>query len=107
MQQSGFEAEIEMAEAARLVGNEGRARVCARRAAGCVARNYLESHGLVIRNRSAYDYLLTLSEIEGIDPDVQRVIGRFLLKVDEAYQLPAEIDLIADARWLADRLNNG
>jgi hypothetical protein len=107
MHQSGFEAEIEMAEAARLVGNEGRARVCARRAAGRVARNYLETHGLVIRNRSAYDYLLKLSEMEGIEPDIQRVIRRFLLKVDEAYQLPAEIDLIADARFLADRLNNG
>ena len=96
-----FEAELVLAEAARITGNEGRARVCARRAAGMVVRSYLEEHGRVIRSRSAYDYLRRFSEREGIPQDVQGVIEHFLLKVDTAYQLPNEIDLIADARWLA------
>lgn len=107
MDQSSFDFEIERAEAARLVGNEGRARVCARRAAGLVAGHYLDKHGLTLRTRSAYDQLRRLSELKGLAPDVQRVIGHFLLKVDETYRLPADLDLIAEARWLADRLRNG
>lgn len=99
-----FEAELALAEAARRDGNEGRARVCARRAAGMVVRSYLEKRGQVVRSRSAYDYLRRFSELEELPRDVQGVIDHFLLKVDTAYQLPNEIDLIADARWLAIQL---
>ena len=38
--------ELKMAEAARLSGNEGRSRVCARRAAGHIAGEYIHRKGL-------------------------------------------------------------
>jgi hypothetical protein len=40
-----IEKEFELAERARANGNEGRARVCARRAAGIAAREYLTRKG--------------------------------------------------------------
>ncbi len=99
-----FEAEIALAEAARRDGNEGRARVCARRAAGIAARAYLEARGQVARSRSAYDQLRALEGLADLPAEVRRVAGHFLLKVDEAYRLPIEADLIAEARWLAQQL---
>lgn len=101
----GFEAELSQAEAARLSGNEGRARVCARRAAGLVARAYLDKYGQSIQNRSAYEQLKRLAVLEDISPEIRRVIDHFLTKVDETYHLPEEIDLIAEARWLLNELD--
>lgn len=102
--QAEFEAELAQAEAARLIGNEGKARVCARRAAGIVARLYFEQREIPVRSGSGYDQLRNLSELEDVSIDIRRVIGHFLLKVDETYHLPADIDLIAEARWLARQL---
>ena len=40
--------ELLLAKQSRLEGNEGRARVCARRAAGTAVKLYLENKGLMI-----------------------------------------------------------
>lgn len=99
-----FEAELRQAEAARLSGNEGRARVCARRAAGMAARGYLIRHRQAIQSQSAYDQLKRLASLDEISPEIRNVIDHFLLRVDETYQLPKEIDLIVEARWLLNEL---
>jgi hypothetical protein len=44
-----------MAVEVRARGNEGQARVCARRAAGAVLREYFQRRGLPVRSPSAYD----------------------------------------------------
>ncbi len=46
-----------MALAARGRGNEGQARVCARRAAGVAVREYFLRLGIPIVNPGAYDLL--------------------------------------------------
>jgi hypothetical protein len=48
-----IEAELEKADLARLSGNEGRARVCARRAAGIAARAFLTRHGVGLHDMSS------------------------------------------------------
>lgn len=98
-----FEAELAQAETARLDGNEGKARVCARRAAGIIARTYLENFGVIVKSHSAYEQLRSLAELETISLQERGVIEHFLLKVDESYQLPVGIDLIGDARWMAEQ----
>jgi hypothetical protein len=95
-----IEAELENAERARLAGNEGRARVCARRAAGITARNFLARHSLQLRDRSAYTALQALAEFPGLAPDLRIAALHLVTRVTEEFTLPLDADLIADARTL-------
>jgi hypothetical protein len=95
-----IEAELENAERARLAGNEGRARVCARRAAGITARNFLARHSLRLRDRSAYTALQALAEFPGLAPDLRIAALHLVTRVTEEFTLPVDADLIADARKL-------
>ena len=105
--QESFSTEIGQAEAARAAGNEGKARVCARRAAGIVIRVYLAGRGVRAKTPSAYDMLRHLEALEDVPEEIREKAGDFLVKVDENYHLPVEADLIAEARWLAARLMGG
>jgi len=98
-------AELEKAERARLSGNEGRARVCARRAAGMMAQDFLARHTLRLRNPGAYAALQALVEFPGLAPDLREAAIHLTSRVDEAFTLPANVDLIADARKLIGGLN--
>ena len=95
-----IEAELVHAECARLAGNEGRARVCARRAAGIFARNYLARHALRLRDRSAYTALQALAEFPGLAPNLRIAALHLVIRVTEEFSLPMDADLIADARKL-------
>ncbi|NLG73673.1 MAG: hypothetical protein GX495_16715 [Chloroflexi bacterium] len=96
--------ELNQAERARQMGNEGRARVCARRAAGLIAAEFLERRGIASPGQSAYDnlrFLLTLSDL----PDPARtLVDHLLLRVTPTYTLPVDADLIAETRRLAGLL---
>jgi hypothetical protein len=97
--------EIKIAEAARSAGNEGKARVCARRAAGILAGEYLHRWGLAASSPSAHARLRLLATLPGLSPAVQTLTARLLMRVDENFSLPAEIDLLADAQQLVQELN--
>jgi hypothetical protein len=99
-----LEAEFERAEVARAGGNEGQARVCARRASGIAIREYMLRRGQPVRSSSAYDLLKQLIEDPLITPDVQQAAVLLTLRVDEAFNLPVDVDLLAEARHLCDRL---
>jgi hypothetical protein len=100
-----IEAELAHAEAARQDGFEGRARVCARRAAGIAIRAYAEKHQLDLPFSSAYDLLHALEHLPGI-PEEARQAARILTeRVDTDFNLPAEMDLIAETRRLVNALN--
>lgn len=92
------------AEQARTLGNEGMARVCARRAAGIVIQNYFTRIGYSIPGNSAYDYIRQLAMLPSIDHQTRQVAEHFLVRITQEYTLPIEADLLADARWLAEKL---
>jgi len=94
--------ELERAEAARREGNEGRARVCARRAAGLAARDFLTRRG--VRTGSVYAALQALAGLPGLDPDLAAAARLLTLRVTEEFRLPVEADLIAEARRLCERI---
>ncbi len=96
--------ELARGEAARKAGLEGRARVCARRAAGAAIREYLSLRGLEIPGPSAFDLLAYLQGLEDVSPEIQHAAGRLLERVDESFALPAGVDLLAEAGWLAREL---
>lgn len=96
--------ELDQAEAARAGGNEGMARVCARRAAGIIIGEYLLRQGLPVPSQSAYDRLNYLNTLPEAAPEVREIAEHFLLHIDTDHKLPIDADLIAEAHWLADEL---
>ncbi len=99
-----IQAELDKAEQARASGNEGRARVCARRAAGIAAREYLRRGGNPPWTSSAYDVLRLLADEPSVPTNVKEAALRLTLRVDEEFQLPAGVDLLAEARRLCEWL---
>lgn len=101
-----IELELARGDAARQAGFVGRARVCARRAAGAAIREYLELKGIPAPGPGVMDLLQAASELTGFPEGSSQTIQRLLMRVDEDFSLPDQIDLLADARWLAQELEN-
>jgi hypothetical protein len=99
------ERELVTADAARTRGNEGMARVCARRAAGWAAEAYLADHGVDLQTTSVLEQLRGVLRQESVDPRAQAIIGNLLMpkKKDDLESdsyFPLDVDLIAEAREL-------
>jgi hypothetical protein len=101
-----FEKELERAVSARAQGNEGRARVCARRAAGHAVRVYYARRGRQITSPSAHDLLLRLANDPSVQAGARAAAMRLTQRVSEQFAMPANVDLVADARALALALNS-
>ena len=98
------ESEFNRAEEARARGNEGQARVCARRAAGIAAREYLNRKGIRVQSASAYDVLNLLKDDPRLSDEIKTIANHLTLRVTEEFQLPVHADLIAEARHLCKML---
>jgi hypothetical protein len=102
-----IEAELQQAAAARQAGNEGMARVCARRAAGTAAGEYLRRRSLDLPLLSAYDRLRYLRDElppGELSPRAREVVDHLLLRITPDHDLPVDADLVAEARWLVNEL---
>jgi hypothetical protein len=96
--------EINRAVEARGKGNEGMARVCARRAAGYIAMTYYRNNNGHEISSSAYGNLVALAAEEKLPFTTREKISHFLITVNKEHQLPDSIDLIADVAWLVEHL---
>jgi hypothetical protein len=96
--------ELEHAREARLAGNEGLARVCARRAAGLAARDFLIHQRVPLRSLSAMDALHALAGFPGLDPELVTAAFHLTVRVTDKFTLPVEADLIVDAHLLCEKL---
>ena len=103
---NAIKLEIDHALTARENNLEGRARVCSRRAAGYAIRAYLEERGVDTPDISALALIRQLDNRTGVQPQVKAVTEHLLMRVDEDFKLPVEADLIAEAIWLVDYLEN-
>jgi len=95
---------MKLAVKARDSGNEGMARVCARRAAGIVIGEYLTRHGYPNTTNNAYARLSFFISLPGVDQDCKGIASHFLVKVNPDHELPIPADLISDAKWLEKTL---
>ena len=100
-----IDKELKMAEESRQKGNEGRARVCARRAAGIAIGFYFEVLTKASAPKSAYILLQWLSEQGQNDLEIRRAAQRLTVRVSPDHTLPHPEDPIADARIIIDALN--
>ncbi len=96
--------EFEMAETARLAENQGQMRVCARRAAGVVIREYLTRRGIKPPSISAYDLLKILEEMDDTPADIRQASAYLRLRVTEEFRLPVDVDLVAEAKKICSAL---
>lgn len=104
--QTQIQNEYDRASQARAKGNEGQARVCARRAAGIAIRDYLTRRGTPTPSTSAYDLLNLLKEDALLPLGLKLAADHLTLRVTEEFKLPVEADLIAEAQILCEWLLN-
>jgi hypothetical protein len=102
--------ELATADAARSRGNEGMARVCARRAAGWAAEAYLQARGQGIADPSVLVQLRQLAKQPGVSLRVHEIIAHLLMPklkddVESDSYFPETIDLVAEARELIEELS--
>ena len=102
--ESEIQAEFEKAAQARARGNEGQARVCARRAAGIAIREYLSRGGIHPTSTSAYDLLNLIKEEPALPPTLKLYADHLTLRVTEEFKLPVDADLVQEAKQFCDGL---
>ena len=96
--------ELSLAEEARAKGNEGRARVCARRAASLIIAEYLDRRGLPDPGVSVIDRLQLLESLQDVSANIKMTAQHLLMHVTPEHSLPVDVDLIAEARQLEQEL---
>jgi hypothetical protein len=96
--------EVKGAFMARSDGNEGMARVCARRAAGIIIGEYLNQHGYTGVSNGAYDRLSLFTNLNEVDEKYKEVAKHFLMRVNPDHNLPMKVDLISEVIWLEENL---
>ena len=101
---TSLQKEFDMAAAARARGNEGQARVCARRAAGIALRQYFQQRGLPVRSASAYDLLKDFMDLTDSPADARQSAEYLTLRVTAEFKLPVAVDLLEEARTLCKHL---
>ncbi|MCJ7734342.1 MAG: hypothetical protein MUP11_07315 [Anaerolineales bacterium] len=92
-----IQEELLLAKQSRLEGNEGRARVCARRAAGAAVQVYLDKKGLSQKSDNALESLVRIAEVEELPDRIKNAVNWLIKRVDADYNLPLEVDLIHEA----------
>jgi hypothetical protein len=104
---TSIEAEFSDAHSSRADGNEGRARVCARRAAGLAIGQYYEHCLEKPSPTSAYVLLQWFSERAEIPQDLRDAASRLIVRVTPEYKLPHFEDPLEDARFLVKAILEG
>ena len=99
-----MQIEFDRAVQARARGNEGQARVCARRAAGIAIREHLTRQGIRPPSSSAYDLLNLIKDDPHLSPDLKQIAEHLTLRVTEEFKLPVDADLVAEARTFCEQL---
>jgi hypothetical protein len=99
-----YQLELEHALAARAGGNEGMARVCARRATSVIIGEYLQRLGYSNLSNSIYERIAIFNSLPNLDLRCKEIVNHMLIKVNPDHALPMEADLIAEVKWLAKTL---
>ena len=92
--------EFENALGSRREGNEGRARVCARRATGLAIRVHYEEKGESIPTTNALEILHWFAEQPQFSDELRSAATRLTVHVTPAHNLPHPEDPLADAKLL-------
>lgn len=92
------EAELTHAREAQAAGQPGKARVCARRAAGWAIRVWYHQGAGSGWGGDAMQQLWRLRDDAGVPEPIRQAAERLATKVDENHELPFEADPVEDAQ---------
>lgn len=95
---AAIQVELEDAHRYRTMGNEGRARVCARRAAGWAVGWYVEANRFAESHSNALEHLRWLADNPQADDRYREAAARLTTKLKPDGRMPFEQDLLEDAR---------
>ncbi|MBI1806144.1 MAG: hypothetical protein HYR76_03715 [Ignavibacteria bacterium] len=93
-----IDRELLRAREALKVGNEGKARVCARRAAGHALAWFLSIHPNDAWGKDAMNQLTHLKDDTTFPPEVRDAAVRLTTKISERFAYPFTSDPIADTQ---------
>lgn len=102
--------ELKLARQAESEGNQGKARVCARRAAGWAIQEHLSRQGTSLGSNNALDHIKYFSTQEGLPQPMYAVLHHLTVKLEkdslesDAYYPIEGVDLMSEAQWLAENL---
>ena len=99
-----YRRELDRGHRARQEGNEGMARVCARRAAGELVREYFHRHNIPVSSPSALNLLKILAQATEVSPRVREIATHFVWQITTEHILPGDVDLLAEIEWLEKEL---
>lgn len=98
-----FWKEYQTAQDAQASGLEGKARVCARRAAGILIQNYLEMQNINPIKMNSLDLIKHLQQTTD-SPELALVLSHYSEKVTSDHHLASKVDLVANLPKLAQLL---
>ncbi len=98
------EREMDLAGEARRNGREGRARVCARRAAGRAVAVFHERKTGVRPQANYYRLLRWFQQVDDVPDPLKEAAARLTTRVRPDYTLPHPDDPLQDARTLIGAL---
>ncbi|MCW5878873.1 MAG: hypothetical protein KIS80_08415 [Anaerolineales bacterium] len=109
---TAVERELAAGRAAQARGNQGMARVCARRAAGWAAAAWLDGRGEARETPSVLEQLRQLAAVGGLPARGDEIISHLLTyktkhdmsDPDEDSFFPLDVDLVAEAEELIGML---
>ena len=99
-----IEAELKFARSEQAKGNEGRARVCARRAAGWAVAAYWKQRLGAGPHPNAYHLLCWFQKLEDIPEDLRLAATRLTTRVTPTHELPHDEDPLEDAQAIVQAL---
>lgn len=100
-------AELHAARQAQAAGNPGRARVCARRAAGWAVRAWYQQREGPSWTGDALKQLRRLAGDAAVPEPVRAAAARLLTKVGHDHQVPFEEDPVEDAQMIVREVGMG
>ena len=101
-----IEREMQRAEEARRVGNQGKARVCARRAAGWAIGAWRAEQSPKTRIESVLTHLQAISDEEAHPPAIQAAAEHLTLRITAEHLLPVDAAPLEDAQLLIEYFLN-
>ena len=97
-----IEKEFSTAQEALKIGNDGKARVCARRAAGQAITWFLSEHPNAEWGRDAMTQLLHLKDDPAVSQEIRDAALRLTTKISGRFIYSFSSDPIADAGLIVD-----
>ena len=105
MDESLAALELEKAQQTRQKGNEGMARVLARRAAGLAVREYLSSLGIEQNGLSLNALIKDERVRKQLPASTHEPLDRLTTRIGMDFQFPVDFDLLLDAQSVIEILS--